>query len=112
MGLGDDLSGLAPTDDQWLTRDALPPTLIAILAEAARTYLPVMLANARALMAKSDLVRTSIDGQPWEQNAFPYQGKCLKWLRDEFAALKPGDQRAATRLLDRAGLGTLVHATL
>ena len=112
VGLVDDLSGLAPTDDQWVTRDALPPTLTAILAEAARTYLPVMLANARALMAKSDLVRTTIDGQPWEQNAFPYQGKCLKWLREEFAALKPADQEAATRLLDQAGLSALVHEKL
>ena len=112
VGLVDDLSGLTPADDQWVTRDALPPTLIAILAEAARTYLPVMLANARALMTKSDLVRTTIDGQPWEQNAFPYQGKCLKWLRDEFAALLPDDQRAASKLLDQAGLGALVHETL
>ncbi len=112
VGLVDDLSGLTPTDDQWVTRDALPPTLTAILAEAARTYLPVMLANARALMAKADLVRTTIDGQAWEQNAFPYQGKCLKWLREEFTALKPDDQKAATRLLDQAGLGALVHETL
>ena len=53
-GLVDDLSGLTSTDDQWVTRDTLPPTLVAILAEAARTYLPEMLANARASMAKSD----------------------------------------------------------
>ncbi len=112
VGLVDDLSGLAPTDAQWVTRDALPPTLTAILAEAARTYLPVMLANARALLAQSDLVRTTIDGQPWEQNAFPYQGKCLQWLRDEFTALKPDDQQVATRLLDQATLSALVHEKL
>ena len=112
VSLVDDLSGLAPTEDQWVTRDALPPTLLAILAEVARTYLPVMLANARALMANAAVVRTTIDGQPWEQNAFPYQGKCLKWLREEFRALGVDDQRAATRLLDQAGLGALVHEAL
>ena len=112
VGLVDDLSGLAPSDDHWVTRDTLPPTLFAILAEAARTYLPVMLANARALLAQADQVSTTIDGQPWVQNAFPYQGKCLKWLRDEFSALKSADQRAATGLLDQAGLGALLHEKL
>ena len=57
-------------------------------------------------------MRTTIDGQPWVQNAFPNQGKCLKWLRDEFGAPNSDDWRDATRLLDQAGLGALLHETL
>ena len=31
--------------------------------------------------------QTTVDGQPWVQQAFPYQAKCLAWLRRDHAAL-------------------------
>ena len=112
VALVDDLSGLAPTDNAWFARDGLPATLSAILAEAGRTYVPLMLANARALKANADSVRTEIDGRAWVQNAFPYQGKCLAWLRQEFAALSADDQAAASRILESAGCAALIHEVI
>ena len=112
VALVDDLSGLAPQDDQWNARDALPATLIAILAEAGRTYVPLILANGRALMTQASRVETVIEGRPWVQNVFPYQGKCLKWLREEFAALSAPDQAAATAILEAAGCAALIHEKL
>ena len=106
--LTEDLSGLAPTEADWITRDAIPPTLLALLTEAGRTYVPLMLANARALKAGAERVETEIDGRAWVQNPFPYQGKCLKWLREEFAALGAADQKAAMDVLNAAGCGVLI----
>ncbi|MCC7268373.1 MAG: glutathione S-transferase, partial [Caulobacteraceae bacterium] len=34
-----------------------------------------------------------IDGQPWTQQTFPYQAKCLAWLREEHAALDTAGRR-------------------
>ena len=53
-------------------------------------------------------MRTEVDGQPWVQNPFPYQAKCLGWLREEFGALDASDQAVASRVLDATGCGALV----
>ena len=45
----EDLSGLEPTDAGWWSRDEIPPTFAALLAEAGRVYAPFLLANAAAL---------------------------------------------------------------
>jgi hypothetical protein len=108
----EDLSGLVPQEDHWFTRDALPASLLAILAEAGRTYVPLMLANAQALKSGAEKVRAEIDGQPWEQNVFPYQGKCLRWLRDEFASLSPQDRAEANAILKKASCLDLVHKSV
>lgn len=112
VGLVDDLSGHEPADDQWTSGRALPETLLALLAEAGRTYVPIMLANARAHQSKSERVETEIEGRPWVQNVFPYQAKCLTWLRQEFMALSSGDQVTATGILAQTGCEALVHEPL
>ena len=112
VGLVEDLSGLAPVDEQWTARDALPETLLAVLREVGRTYVPVMLANARALAANAPQVETEVDGQPWVQNPFPYQGKCLRWLREEFAALSAADQALAADILERCACAPLIREAL
>ena len=98
----DDLSGLEPREGDWVTRDSLPDTLHELLAEVGRTYVPVMLANARAIDTGAEQVDTKVDGQPWEQRPFPYQAKCLQWVRQEYARLD-GDDRAC---VDHALTGT------
>ncbi len=45
----------------------------------------------------------AIDGRPWLQRPFPYQGKCLTWLREGHAALASADRRALDAIL--AGTG-------
>jgi hypothetical protein len=71
-----------------------------------------MLANARALKAGAATVETEIDGQAWVQNPFPYQGKCLTWLREEFAALAPADRAWVDALLEQGGCAALLHANI
>lgn len=112
VGLMEDLSGLAPNEGDWLDPAALPESLLAMLREAGRTYVPLMIANARALMAKADTVNTRIEGKAWTQNAFPYQGKCLKWLREEFSSLDSKDQTAASGILERTGCAALIQEAI
>lgn len=112
VGLVEDLSGLEPEDSHWFAREALPATLHALLAEVGRVYVPLMIANARAVMAKQERVQADIDGQPWTQNPFPYQAKCLRWLREEFSALSQDDRTAVMNILQPAGCGALINDTL
>jgi hypothetical protein len=99
----EDLSGLEPTDGDWMARAAVPDTLRALLAEVGRVYVPFLLANADALARRAERVECTIDGRPWAQAPFPYQGKCLGWLREGYAALGGDDRRAVDGLL--AGTG-------
>lgn len=111
VDLMEDGSGLEPAEAGWIRRDALPATLLDLLKEVGRVHVPVLLANARALEAGAAQVETTIDGRPWTQNPFPYQGKCLRWLREEFAALGEADRALALAVLDSTGCRDLVGAT-
>src|SRR5262249_32741885 len=42
----DDLSGLEPSEADWRSRDDVPATLRALLAEVGRVYVPFLVANA------------------------------------------------------------------
>ncbi len=104
----EDLSGLEVGDDDFLDIDDPPATLLDLLAEVGRTYVPVMLANARALDHGLERVETVVDGKPWVQAPFPYQGKCLKWLRIEYARLDGADRARVDALLSSTGCEQLV----
>jgi glutathione S-transferase len=101
-GRMEDLSGLDVADSGWLDAARLPDSLRDLLAEVGRLYVPLLLANARALAAGQAELQTTVDGQPWVQQAFPYQAKCLSWLRRDHAALPP----AARARVDAALAGT------
>lgn len=105
----EDLSGHEPTDG-WLDRRALRDVLAPWLTEIGRTYVPVMLANARALNAGEEEVRATVDGQPWVQRAFPYQGRCVAELRTRYARLDPSDRRAVDDLIEGTGCAALFVA--
>lgn len=84
--LVDDLSGQT-VDADWVSVDGAQAALAPLLAEIGRFYTPVMLANATALQEGRDHFETSVDGRPWQQPTFAYQGKCVHRLRQEYAAL-------------------------
>ena len=60
--------------------------------EVGRTYVPVMLANAKAVVSGAPEVKLEVEGKPWVQKPFPYQAKCVGWIRDAFGNLSKGDQ--------------------
>lgn len=103
----EDLSGLEPQAEHWVERDALPPSLSALLTEVGRTYVPALLANARAIDAGADEVETEIDGRRWVQQPFPYQAKCLQWVRQEYARLDGNDRAGVDDALAGTGCEAL-----
>ena len=100
--LVDDLSGVEVDDDGWPSRDVAIVALRPLLEEVGRVYVPVLVANAAAIDRGEDVVACTIDGRPWTQRPFPYQRKCLAWLRTAYAALASSD---------RAIVGTVLHET-
>ena len=107
VDLVENLSGLEPCDEQWMTRDAVPETFTALLAEVGRVYAPFLLANADALERGAERVEGTIDGRPWIQKPFPYQGKCLAWLRQAHAGLAVDDRSAVDAILAGTGCEAL-----
>lgn len=107
VGMMEDLSGLEPVDGDWISMDPIPATLGAVLSEIGQVYPPVMLANAKAVMTGATQVTAEVDGQVWTQQPFPYQAKCLGWLRQARAEL-PGQARGQVdAILAPAGLAGL-----
>jgi glutathione S-transferase len=96
----EDLAGLEPGD--WIAADDVPATVRALLAEVGRVYVPFLLANAAALERGADRVEGTVDGRRWVQQPFPYQRKCLGWLREARADLAS----AAGRRVDEVLAGT------
>jgi glutathione S-transferase len=88
----EDLSGLEARPEDWMPRDAFPGSLRDLFVEVGRVYVPFLLANAAAVARGSEEVECEIDGRTWRQRPFPYQAKCLQWLREGHAALAAGDR--------------------
>jgi glutathione S-transferase len=104
----EDLSGSEIADDGFLSAVNLPATMRELLREVGRTYAPVMLANAHALENGLDTVTTEVEGKEWVQEPFPYQGKCLQWLRIEYARLSEEDRVTLDDILRGTGCDALV----
>jgi glutathione S-transferase len=108
VDLVEDLTGVEPKEDAWFQRDAIPDTMRGILAIVGRTYVPVMLANAAAVASSADEVRVEVTGKTWVQNPFPYQAKCVAWIREQYRALEEEDRKAVDQILDGTGCERLL----
>lgn len=108
VSIMEDLSGLEPQNTDWISADAPPQSLLALLGEVGKVYVPALLANARALMAGEASWETEIDGRPWKQQTFPYQGKCLQWINDTYRSLAADDRARVDKLLSGTGCEALL----
>ena len=109
-----DLSGLSLQDEEagWISvdpKDPLPPTLLALLHEVGRFYVPFMLANEQALKRKDKDVDVMLDDNKiqWQQPSFRYQLKCLQWLREKYCELASEDRKFVDRALSGTGVEML-----
>jgi len=93
-------------------RVALLPQLILHGPDGAPEAVPFLIANAEALQRGAARVECTVDGRRWVQQPFPYQGKCLRWLREGYAALAPDDRRAVDALLHGTGCERLFGGTV
>jgi len=70
-------------------------------------YAPFLIGNAAALESGAEQVECTIDDCKWVQKPFPYQGKCLRALRDGYAALSGDDRVAVDGILTGTGCESL-----
>jgi glutathione S-transferase len=108
----DDLSSLEVENAPWPSREDAAAALRPFLVEVGRVYAPFLIANARALASRASEVRCEIDGLPWVQQPFPYQGKCLKWLREGREALSAPDRKFVDTALESTGAETIFTAQI
>ena len=103
----EDLSGFSSKDDDWFDVSNIKEALGPLLSEIGWTYAPVMLANAKAVMAGEKTFETSVDGAPWTQPTFKYQAKTLGWIREAYFDLKFKDQKRVDDILAGTGCEAL-----
>ena len=104
----EDQCGLEPTDSDWNPIDELPASLTGVLNEIGRVYAPALLANARARQAGDQNWEADIDGCLWTQQTFPYQVKCLQWIREAYNALADADRARVDSVLAGTGCEVLL----
>jgi glutathione S-transferase len=89
----DEASGV---EGDWIASpNDLPSSVKDLLTLAGETYLPFLMANARASERNDREVSLDLLGTTYAQAPFRYQAKCLHWLKTEFASLA-GDERDFT----------------
>ena len=103
-----DLSGHDVDNSNWTPLEESPASLKEIMKEFGIMYVPALLANANAIMQGEETWEAEIDGSVWKQRAFPYQAKCLKWIKEEFDALNENDQSRVKTFLDGTGCEILL----
>jgi glutathione S-transferase len=103
----EDLSGIEPGDADWAKSEETPESLRALLAEVGHFHAPFLIANADAVERKAERVETEIAGRPWVQKPFPYQKKCLGWLRGSYAKLDSDARKTVDGFLEGTGCEVL-----
>ena len=63
-------------------------------------YVPVLLANAKAIKDGNESWEAEVDGSVWKKKSFSYQSKCLIWIKDEFNSLNDIDKKRVLDFLD------------
>ncbi|MDP6471551.1 MAG: glutathione S-transferase N-terminal domain-containing protein [Pseudomonadales bacterium] len=105
----DDLSGQACDEDGWMSVNDVSDVLGPLLTEIGRVYVPALIANAQALAAGDKQMETTIDGKRWEQPTFPYQGRCLVWINEEYQKLNQEDRARVDSIVAGTGCEELLH---
>ena len=103
-----DLSGHDVENSSWTPLEESPNSLKEIMKEFGRMYVPALVANENAIIKGEKTWETEIDGSVWKQRAFPYQAKCLMWIKEEFKALNENDQSRVRTFLDGTGCEILL----
>ena len=109
LDTSEDLSGLSPSEEDWLTPSQNAEKLRPLLEEIGRVYAPFLVANAAAHARGEKTVETEIDARPWMQATFPYQAKCLNWIRHEYSALSQSDRARVDDIMAGTGCEVLVE---
>ncbi|MEC9392491.1 MAG: glutathione S-transferase [Pseudomonadota bacterium] len=104
----EDLSGLSVKSNDWFSLEDAPNSLHAIFEEIGKGYVPAMVENSKALSEGLNSWKVNIKGAEWEQKVFPYQAKCLQWIKDEFNSMEVKDKKRIENFLANTGCENLI----
>lgn len=90
-------------ENGWYKLDQLPKSLKAIFNEVGKVYIPCLIENDKAYGNNSDTWEIELDDSVWKQKTFPYQSKCLNWIKDEFNNLSDKDKLDVKEYLSGTG---------
>ncbi len=123
-----DLVGFDDDDESYLDDDAIPATLIDLLAVLSQDFVPETLAAAEVINAwiaeqgelapgtecarGVGLCKFDMRGTTISALAQPYRFYLLKRTQDEYAALGDGDRQAVDAILESCNMAPLLGATL
>ena len=93
----------------WFDIDKVPNTLLDIFNEIGRVYIPCLIANSKAFNNGDTVWETKIDNSVWKQKTFPYQVKCLNWIKDEFNKLSKSDKEITLKMLKGSGCEKILN---
>ena len=103
VGIMEDLSGLEINNNDWIDRNNLSESFRNIFYEIGSTYIPVLKANYEAAYNKQKEVNVELKYGLWTQKPFPYQAKCLSWLKEEYEVLEDEDKKFIKNFLYETG---------
>lgn len=103
VGIMEDLSGLEVSDNDWVKVSNLKESFRNIFYEIGNTYVPVLKSNYEAVCNNKKEVNIEINENLWTQKTFPYQAKCLNWIKEEYAALDSKDKKFIDDFLYETG---------
>ena len=89
--------------------DSLSDSIHDLFKELSTSYVPTMLENHKAINKGEKEWSVDLAGYPWKQKSFPYQAKCLDWIRDEFRNLDNENQEKVLNFLKATNCQSLVE---
>ena len=104
----DDRGGLEYQEEN-LTLDNLSDSIHELFKELSTSYVPTMIENHRAIGNSDKEWSVDLAGYPWKQKSFPYQAKCLDWIREEFKNLDQANQEKVSNFLKANNCQALVE---
>jgi hypothetical protein len=104
----DDRGGL-DYEEENNTLDSLSNSIHDLFKELAISYVPTMIENHKAIGEGEKEWSVDLAGYPWKQKSFPYQAKCLDWIRDEFRRLDNENQEKVLGFLTSTDCQSLVE---
>jgi len=104
----DDRGGLDYQEENP-TLDNLSDSIHELFKELSTSYVPTMIENHRAIENGEKEWSVDLAGYPWKQKSFPYQAKCLDWIREEFKDLDQVNQEKVSNFLTANNCQSLVE---
>ena len=89
--------------------DSLSDSIHDLFKELSISYIPTMIENHKAINEGEKEWSVDLRGYAWKQKSFPYQAKCLDWIRDEFKKLDTENQEKVLNFLTATNCQSLVE---